>query len=98
MPSSVGNQKRHIYGMFSGAAIKVTSNLHDPMCTTDRGGGGGERIESSACWQREAISLSEHLTGVTQVLHPSTSCAAAFVVTSHTSRLEQHLTPHPRRP
>jgi hypothetical protein len=77
MPSSVGKQHRqqkqqhqHIYGMFSGATIKVTSNFHDPQCINERGSSSDSRLVESAngCWQREAISLSEHLSGVTQVL------------------------------
>jgi hypothetical protein len=73
MPSSVGKQQQqqqHIYGMFSGATIKVASNIHHPHCMKDGGSSSSQRIERlPECWQREAISLSEHLTGITQVLH-----------------------------
>ncbi len=91
MPSSVGKQQQqqqHIYGMFSGATIKVTSNIHDPQCINDRGSSSGSRLVESVngCWQREAISFSEHLTGVTQVLplmQPSKDNRSPSHVTRH---------------
>ena len=104
MPSSVGKQQQqqqhqqHIYGMFSGATIKVTSNIHHPHCMNDGGSSSSssssQRVESlPECWQREAISLSEHLTGITQVLHiiqPLKDKRTTLHVTRHTLHVTRH--------